>query len=218
MTEAEVLAILGKPIKAAPRPPDDTETNVRHLYWWIYGEITFRSYATTAFYSYCLDFHQGRVVHINDPWNGKFSEDDRPTVPELLFPGAERTFDHFPRFMDFRWHPSSGTYPMDYEVVIQSLSISHYDADHFEDYIRRNIEEGRQFRQPQDLPEAEVERSLTEALRARGGVLDTYQFRTHDIYLPFTWVGANTGRWRVRAVNAKGVSEWTEWRYFEFAQ
>jgi hypothetical protein len=219
MTEAEVAGLLGQPYRKDPRPPDDTEPNVRHLYAWQYGEIAFESFTTKGTYAYEAVFHQGRVCEIRDPWNGKFSPDGRPTVPQLVAPGAGQSLDHYPRFMDFRWHPSSGLYPVEYEVAIQVLMVDQHEAEHFEDYIRKTVDYSRDAWRAQGMSAKEMDEqaaSFARHLRKEQGVFEASLFRTHDLYLPFTWVGASTGRWRVRATNEQGTSEWTAWRYFRF--
>ena len=69
---------------------------------------------------------------------------------------------------------------------------------------------------PHQMDEAAT--SFARSLREQQGVLEVFRFRTHDIYVPLTWVGANTGRWRVRAVNAQATNPWTSWRYFRFSR
>ncbi len=219
MTEGEVTALLGPPQRKDPRPPADTEPNVRHLYGWCYGEISFASFTTSALFDYTVSFHEGVVFEIRDPWNGRFSPDGRPTVPELVLPEAGKTLHHYPRFLDFRWQPSSGVYPIEYEIEIQSLSVSQQEAAHFEDYIRQTVELNRSQWKKDGLSQPDMEEaatSLARDLRKDQGAMQTFRFRTHDLYVPFTWVGANTGRWRVRAANALGASDWTGWRFFTF--
>ena len=160
------------------------------------------------------------MAEISDPWQGKFSPDGRPTIPELVEPAAGRTLAHFPRFLDFRWHPSSGVYPVAYEVCVQVLDINQHESEHFEDYVRKTLDFDREKWKAEGMPTTKMDEmavSFARELRERQGVQLTFQFCTHDIYLPLTWVGANTGRWRVRATNKKGASEWTAWRYFNFS-
>ena len=220
MTEGEVTALLGSPYLKDARPPADAQPNVRHLYSWYYGDISFRSFTTQGSYYCKVTFHEGRVEEIRDPWDGKFSTNVIPTVPELVLPHAGQTLDHYPRFMDFRWKPASGIYPIEYEVTIQVLEVDQQDAEHFEDYIRKTIDRNRADWKEAGTSEKEMDKTaawLARDLRQRQGAQATYSFRTHDIYLPFTWVGANTGRWRIRATNQKGASDWSAWRYFNFS-
>ncbi len=220
MSETEVMTVMGKPYQKDPRPAAETNSMAVNLYSWKYGEITFNSFNTKGSYLYAVIFHDGRVHEISDPWNGKVSSDGGPTVPELVLPDAGQTLQHYPRFMDFRWRPSSAAYPIEYEVAIQVLSVTQYEAEHYEDYVRKTVDRSRsewiaagQSRKASDEGAAAFARDLRETQ----GVQLSFAFRTHDIYLPFTWVGANSGRWRVRALNSKGVSEWTAWRYFKFS-
>lgn len=221
MTEEEVTGLLGKPYRKEHRPPPDTNSNVINLYGWDYGEITFNSFTTKGSYLFSVVFHEGRVHEVRDPWEGRFSADGLPTQPEMLLPEPGQRLDYYPRFIDFRWHPASGVYPMEYEVVIQSLSVDEDEATHFEDYIRKTVESNREAWHAQGQSAKEMEesaKSFAQHLRQEQGVMETFCSRTHDIYLPYTWVGANTGRWRVRAMNAQGAGKWTPWRYFVFAR
>lgn len=221
MKEAEVTALLGKPYRKDPRPTADSSPAVRHLYSWSYGEISFNSFNTKGTFSYAVVFHEGRVLEICDPWEGGFSPGGRPTVPELLIPNAGQILNHYPRFLDFRWQPSSGVYPMEYEVAVQVLEVDQSAAEHYEDYIRKTVDSNQatQLSEGKSKPEMDATAAgFARHLRERQGVHNTFSFRTHDIYLPLTWVGANTGRWRVRAVNHQGPSDWSAWRYFEFTK
>ena len=220
MTEAAVTALLGQPYQKDPRPAPDTDPKMIHVYVWRYGEISFKSFTTQGSFEFVVKFHEGLVEEISDPWNGKFSTDGIPTVPELMLPKAGQTLDHYPRFMDFRWQPSSGVYPIEYEVLIQVMEVDQHDAEHFEDYIRETVDHNRADQKQAGKSQKEMDETaawFARDLRQKQGVMETYSFRTHDIYLPYTWVGANTGRWRVRAVNEKGTSDWTAWRYFKFS-
>ena len=220
MTEAAVTALLGQPYRKDPRPAPDTEPGVTPLYAWDYGEVSFKSFTTQGSYRFVVNFHEGVVEEIKDPWNGKFSTDGHPTVPELVLPHTGQTLDHYPRFMDFRWHPASGVYPIEYEIVIESLSIEATEAENYEAYIQKTVDDNRPKWQSSGMSKKDMDAlavSFAQHLRQDQGVVDTYEYRTHDIYLPFTWVGTNTGRWRIRATNDKGTSDWTGWRYFKFS-
>jgi hypothetical protein len=204
MTEAEVTTLLGKPITKDPRPPADTDPSITHVYRWHYGEIIFHSFNTQGTFYYSVVFHEGRVRDICDPWNGSFSTNGSPTLPELILPEAEKTLDYYPRFMDFRWQPSSGIYPIDYEVTIQVLADSNRELGESDGLSQTEMHE------PAAKPDSQIQREQV--------VLETYRYRTHDIYLPLTWLGMGPGRWRVRAVNDLGASDWSAWRYFKFSK
>lgn len=221
LTETEVTALLGNPYRKNPRPPANTNANIRNLYAWDYGEITFDTFTTKGGFRYAVTFYEGRVEDISDPWNGNFSPDGRPTQPELLLPKAGQTLDHYPRFLDFRWQPSSGNYPIEYEITIEALSIDQAEAENYDDYIRKNLAYNQESWQKAGLSKKEQANLAVEhvrCLREDRGVVNTFNFRTHDIYVPLNWVGMNTGRWRIRATNEKGASDWTDWRYFKFSR
>lgn len=223
MTEAEVMALLGQPRWRDARPAATTEPGVIQYYAWNYGGLTFQTFNSNGADEYLVYFHEGRVAQIIDPWNGKISLDGRPTVPELLLPEAGQKLNHYPRFMDFRWQPASGKYPMEYEVVIQMLSCDQNAAEHLDDYVGEQVDALRQSARKEGLSQEETEASaasLRSALmhdpQLDPRVLSTSHILTHDVYLPFNWGGMNTGRWRIRAINDLGKSDWTPWRYFQF--
>lgn len=186
MTEEQVTELLGLPYRKDPRPEADADPRYRHLYGWQYGEITFNSFTTDGSFLFEVVFHDGRVYEIWDPFGGRLSKDGTPTVPTTILPVKDAVLSHYPRFMDFRWHPSSGDYPMQYRIEIQVLQPNIIDGSG--EVIKHDV------------------------------VQQEWVFDTHDVYAPLTWVGANIGRWRVSAKNAKGSSEWSEWSYFEFDQ
>lgn len=221
LTEAEVTALLGNPFHKDPRPPANTNAAVMERYAWQYGQLEFDSFPTKGSYLFTVTFFEGRVQLITDPWDGKFSPDGRPTVPELVLPKPAAVLDHFPRFMDFRWHPAAGIYPIEYEITVEVLMITQAEAEHYEDYIRDMVARNRSDWQAQGLSpkeQLESEAGLIKVLRQDRGVLETFTYRTQDIYLPLTWVAMNTGRWHIRARNEKGTSEWSDWRYFKFSR
>jgi hypothetical protein len=157
MTEAEVFSILG--------PPE--EKDMLHIiggYIWHYGTVVPKSQVMPEPYEFRIRFLLGRVDFRDDPFGGHFSENGLPTTPRLIHPADGEVFTHYPRFVDLRWHPSSGQYPMHYEI---------------------------------DIDYAVSEKTTT------------------DPYVSARVSGANTVTWRVRAVNAKGKSEWSEARSFK---
>ena len=44
----------------------------------------------------------------------------------------------------------------------------------------------------------------------------SYLNRVQHPYASHVHAGSNKGRWRVRAINEKGTSEWSNYRYFTF--
>ena len=186
MSQAEVVALLGKPLHR-----QDTERGFHEIvegwsdrdlatfsYMWMYGWLRFGSSSVPHLYSFDVSFnYKTRAVNrIHDPFDGRFSVDGRPTIPELVVPSDRTVFDHFPRFLDLRWHPSSGKYPIKYRVEIGN---GQYTNEKYH-YIT---------------------------------VLDEV---THYPHLSMSYVGKGHGRWRVMATNEVGASTWCDYRYFQF--
>lgn len=198
MSEDVAFALLGPPIER------DTEESViamfvadgltkaqatdqfrsmadTYVLFWTYGRLKFNSPAMPAEYEFSLAFRQGRIDSIEDPFDGKLSLDGKPTLPLPMLPGNGAILNHFPRFLDLRWKPSSGDYPMAYEVEVD---FAQYDVDESGD---------------------------TQ--------LTYHNFETRLSNVPCvtaTFAGANPGRWRVRAKNRLGQSDWSRYRHFEF--
>jgi hypothetical protein len=160
MTEAEVFRILGPPQKK----------DIRQFGWyiWYYGTVVPNSQVIPEGYEFRIWFSAGRVGSKKDPFGGHFSRDGLPTPPEPIFPQDQATFSHYPAFIDLRWSPSSGKYPIQYEI---DLSYASTMATAAEPYLSTRIPSG-----------------------------------------------VKTARWRVRGVNARGKSDWSEWRRFEWKQ
>jgi hypothetical protein len=157
ISETEVFSILGPP----------QEKDMRHLiggYTWHYGTVVPKSQVMPEPYEFLVWFLMGRVSGTEDPFDGHFSADSLPTTPILIHPQDGEVFAHYPRFVDLRWYPSSGQYPMRYEIEIDN---------------------------------ALAEKATTEP------------------YVSARVSGVTTVRWRVRAVNTKGTSDWSELRTFE---
>jgi hypothetical protein len=171
MTEVEVFNILG--------PPQVKEW--RHMiggYKWHYGTVVPKSQVVPQAYEFQLWFLFGRVDVKEDPFNGRFSETGLPSKPELIHPADGEVFAHYPRFVDLRWYPCSGEYPLHYEIKCEGGG----GDDPF------------------------------------GGGASAYAVAaktTTEPYAAATVCGMGTVTWRVRAVNAKGKSEWSEPRSFK---
>jgi hypothetical protein len=184
MTETQVEALLGKPLERTDPdwwkreiPP----TGPAHcIYSATYGRIRFTEpeFAHASFeyvIEYCCADHT--VNAIADPFDGRLSTDGKPVTPALIYPFNGQRFSHYPRLMDFRWTPSSGEYPIEYELQL--------------------------------LYQAETD--------TWGG--PTTITRTSSVpHVVESWVGKNTGVWRVRAKNKLGTSAWSEERTFDFTR
>jgi hypothetical protein len=116
--------------------------------------------------------------------------DFQTRIPRLVEPGDGATFDVYPRRTRVSWEPVPGA--------------THYllDVELF-----TTIEESRQGR---------TLSSRRDWTRVAGAHL---RQRFIEPSGTFVFGGANRGRWRVRAINARGfASRASEWRGFEYLQ
>jgi len=86
---------------------------------YLYGYLQMPMLPHPRTYAFSIGFDErGKVFSKVDPFNGRFSEDGSPTIPEIFSPPDRVTFSHYPRILDLRWNPSSGAYPMTYTVEL----------------------------------------------------------------------------------------------------
>ncbi len=120
MTRRQVVEILGEPRinflgRGRPRKTDP---------YWSYGYLQMPMVPHEYTYRFSILFDECDRVRLKiDPFNGKFSADGKPTVPEIITPLENSIFSHFPRILDLRWTPSSGVYPIAYTVEIGEGSV-----------------------------------------------------------------------------------------------
>jgi len=94
-------------------------------YYLFYGSLRISSTPSRWFYRFVVGFDKDEKVWMkSDPFGGVLSDDGKPSKPQILIPLEGATFSHFPRILDVRWTPSSGDYPMKYEVEIAFAAIS----------------------------------------------------------------------------------------------
>ena len=105
MTKNAVRAVLGNPI---PYGGGDLASALI-CNPWRYGWVA-------DGYEFTVYFSDDKVMGKGDPFDGRFSTNGVPTTPSLIYPHTNAVFTHFPRVVDFRWHPSSGQYPIEYQV------------------------------------------------------------------------------------------------------
>jgi hypothetical protein len=183
MTEAEVREILGKPIYEG-KIPKERLNDPSWLKELIFGRIKFDSPSMPDSFEFYMFIRQGKVNEIRHPFDGDLSRDGEPTSPKPIYPRDRAKFDHYPRFVDLRWSPSSGKYPIEYIV--------------------------------------EVERSQYEVpAPGENATLVGRPWKRIESELPYAAIafgGKCPGRWRAKAKNEIGESEWSEWRQFQFEQ
>ena len=173
MTDIELRKLLGNPI-------DDPESGPGLLF----GRIKFDSQSMPAPFDFYVLIHEGKVIQKGDQFGGDLSKDGKPTTPTPIYPIDGSGFTHYPRFVDLRWNPSSGTYPMEYTVEVES---------------------------GQHEVHAKGERAVLVYHRS-------IEMNSELPYAAFAFGGKNPGRWRVKAKNALGESDWSKWRHFQFEQ
>jgi hypothetical protein len=172
LSVAELEKLLGQPIRRLG-PDGDYKPGV--VYRWTYGYVVKQSDVFPQDVAFVVHMQMGKVWLKEDPFGGvAASKDGTPTVPKLMTPPDAAVFNHYPRFVDFRWNASSGDYPMKYEIEISVL----YPSGEWSANMKP--------------PELSIP------------------------YYSYSHPGANRGRWRVRGLNSKGKSQWSEYSYFEF--
>ena len=178
MHRDDVLRLLGEPLHRQDADPTVSS------YLWEFGHLEFAHPAIPSGgfgFLISFEFSTHRVDEVWDPFDGQLSNDGVPTVPRLVLPHDDSQWNHFPRFLDLRWQPSSGRYPIRYEIEVS---------------VGQDVWEGS------DVVSVEY-----VALPSR-----TSDVPHHTI----SFVGKQEGRWRVRAENRLGQSEWSEFHHFEF--
>jgi hypothetical protein len=118
MAEAEVRKILGEPLHDSGTPEEfrNDPTYVKTL---TYGTIRYPSPALPGSFTFEISIKQGNVSEKYDPFNGELSKNGRPTTPIQTTPKDRTTLD-LTRFVDLRWRPSSGEYPIVYVVQVET--------------------------------------------------------------------------------------------------
>ena len=172
MSRDETTALLGPPLDDRYRGGKSSPTDP----YYSYGFLQMPMVPHPRTYAFLIGFgSDGKVFTKMDPFNGRFSVDGSPTVPEIIIPADETVFSHYPRIVDCRWFPSSGVYPITYTFEL-------------------GVKEDR------------GDRYLDEALDS-------------DLPIPFFMThfsGAQRGRFRVRARNRIGQSDWSVYHHFKF--
>ncbi len=188
MSEVELTNLLGKPIAEIEHKhvqvTPSTEGSLRDLF---FGRIKFNSPSTPESFDFYVLTHEGKVLQKGHPFGGELSRNGKPTTPVLIYPRDRTKFDHVPRFVDLRWQPSSGKYPIEYAVQIQ-----------YGQYEGRGAN--------------------GKAMPVYNDIEDIEDLVCELPYAAFAFKGGQPGRWRVKAKNELGQSEWSEWRTFVFEQ
>jgi hypothetical protein len=114
MSRSEVTAVLGDELTGREQQPHQ----LRDVNYARYGFISYPALPHKWAMLFVLGFNQeGRVWLKQDPFGGSpLSRTGKPSKPQIIAPQSASTFAHYPRLLDLRWIPSSGVYPLVYEL------------------------------------------------------------------------------------------------------
>lgn len=176
MDENDIAKIVGQP--TTKTEGFDRHTDV--MYTWEFGYVAPKSLAFPRPLTFKIWFLHGKATQLEDPFWGDFSKDGKPTMPKPCWPEAPPAYTHYPRWMDCRWTPSSGVYPMHYEVEISNCNGGDpaVAANWRVDKVAKS-----------DIP-----------------------------YVSVDFVAGVPGKWRVRAMNEKGTTDWSDYCQFSFSK
>jgi hypothetical protein len=175
-TDAQVAAE-AKAIKAA------AEEGVLYAGRMIYGRIEFDSPVMPHSYNFEIIYVNDRVFEKWTRFRGSLSESDKPSTPVLVSPHFNAHIASTQDIVDLRWAPSSGAYPIQYDVEVQS-----YLGDDPPSW--RDLQDNANYETVDDFRDLQIPHA---AISSPGGIT----------------------RWRVRAKNKHGESDWSEWRQLQ---
>ena len=166
MSEREVVKLIGEPMQTKQ---GNIGERVYLLQW---GHVKYHSPCMPGGFAYDVLFANGQVERFVDPFGRSPSSDGIPTTPQPEFPRDGKAVRDIGRFVDYRWTPSSGKYPINYDIEVQ-------------------LDGGSEPNKPTWCAPSLFSVDLPY-------VADTRPYQTF--------------RWRVRAKNPLGASEWCEWQ------
>jgi hypothetical protein len=93
MSRDETTALLGPPLDDRYRGGKSSPTDP----YYSYGFLQMPMVPHPRTYAFLIGFgSDGKVFTKMDPFNGRFSVDGSPTVPEIIIPADETVFSHYP--------------------------------------------------------------------------------------------------------------------------
>lgn len=113
-------------------------------------------------------------------------EEEPPSIPKLISPENGAILNYYPRNLTLDWESSSGS-----GTITYVLEYGFTDSFSHEDLY--------------DMGEWGADCTLFYPLK----------YLSETSY-SFVFVGAQPGRWRVKAKSEYGESEWSKWFYFRF--
>jgi len=118
LSVSELEKLLGPPIDGF-RMDDDSRPN--HIHRRKYGYVAKESQSFPGDFAFNVLIERGKVWSKEDPFGGvEISKDGVPSKPKLITPLDGTSFDHYPRYVDFRWYACSGDYPLTYEIQVDT--------------------------------------------------------------------------------------------------
>ncbi|MBM3565067.1 MAG: hypothetical protein FJX42_03015 [Alphaproteobacteria bacterium] len=113
MTEADVVRTLGQ-------PDDQFREGWRVL---VYGIIVPKGEVFPRPLGYWVWLDNKNIARsFGTPFGGEAPRSGSPAVPKIFLPANNTQFSHYPRILDIRWHPVTGTYPVSYELEYEAGS------------------------------------------------------------------------------------------------
>jgi hypothetical protein len=181
MTEAEAIAIMGQP--ASRDKPAGNRDRLFYLTIVPKGQL----FQSALAFLLWIDTDTGRINSIETPACGGVAKSGAPGRPEIFIPLPNSRFSYYPRFLDIRWCPPSGDYPMTYDVGVELENFKLVNGQS----VRTNTYRPVRVVEPSD-------------------------FKTAVPYLNYVFDGAQKGRVRVRGANSYGTGPWSDYVGFEF--
>ena len=162
MSRSEVTSLLGPPLTGRELRPNNHHQDPNYP---IYGFISYPALPHQWEMRFLLGFKpDDRVWWKCDPFGGSaLSRTGKPSKPKWITPQCGSRMKHFPRVLDIRWFPSSGVYPIVYELEV---GLSALGSDKYRGYVH-----GQRYGQPYALisfPGAQPGRIRVRGRNARG--------------------------------------------------
>jgi hypothetical protein len=111
MNRQEVYKLLGQPLRGPH--------GFYQPHHCSFGYLQFPLMPCLPAFSFDVRFRQNRVVEKTDPFDGILSPNGLPSIPKIITPLAGSIFTHSPGYLDIRWYPASGVYPMFYDLDLR---------------------------------------------------------------------------------------------------
>ena len=209
MTEAEVTALLGEPGSKSRIWPENGDPEL-----WEYGEWIWKPGKNAELPSpkaYAVFFDSGKVWKSREPYQGDLAYYFEDVSPCLRIGGD---------YLDREWHQKDGqrSPTLKPPVLIEPADKTLFKEFPRELRLRWAAAEGT----PADAQfyvQTEVKWGKGDGTYVEWGeATEGFTCRTGKKSMDATHPGAQPGRWRVKAFDKTGESDWSEWWYFDFGR